>query len=64
MHPVAIGELIQIATNKKTYPDYKKKHGAKAQFGWYRYDTRFGLPVYDEVGGRAYQAYIFFLQGC
>ena len=47
---VAIGELIQIATNKKTYPDYKKKHGAKAQFGWYRYDTRFGLPVYDEVG--------------
>ena len=23
---------------------------AKAQFGWYRYNTRFGIPVYDEDG--------------
>ena len=46
----AIGELIQIATNKMEYPDYDKKHGTKAKYGWYRYDTRFGIPVYDEKG--------------
>ena len=37
----AIGELIQIASEKAQYPDYNNKHGAKAQFGWYRYNTRF-----------------------
>ena len=46
----AIGELIQIASEKAQYPDYNNKHGAKAQFGWYRYNTRFGIPVYDEDG--------------
>ena len=46
----AIGELIQIATNKKEYPDYSKKHKSKAQYGWFRYNTRFGIPVYDEAG--------------
>lgn len=46
----AIGELIEIAYNKAEYPDYSNKHGSKAKYGWYRYDTRFGLPVYDENG--------------
>lgn len=46
----AIGELLEIANNKIEYPDYSAKHGKKAQFGWYRYDTRFGIPVYDEDG--------------
>ena len=46
----AIGELIQIASEKAQYPDYNNKHGAKAKFGWYRYNTRFGIPVYDEDG--------------
>lgn len=45
-----IDELIQVATNKKEYPDYDNKHKAKAKYGWYRYDTRFGIPVYDEKG--------------
>lgn len=45
-----IGELIEIAKNKAEYPDYDKKHGSKAKLGWYRYDTRFGLPVYTENG--------------
>ena len=44
----AIGDLISIADNKMMYPDYEKKHGRKAKNGWYRYDTRFGIPVYDE----------------
>lgn len=46
----AIGELIQIAMDKGEYPDYNEKHGSKAKFGWYRYNARFGLPVYDESG--------------
>ncbi|MCR4610277.1 MAG: helix-turn-helix domain-containing protein [Lachnospiraceae bacterium] len=46
----AIGELIEIASDRNESPDYNKKHGGKAKFGWYRYDTRFGIPVYDEEG--------------
>ncbi len=46
----AIGELIQIASDRTQYPDYENRHGAKAKFGWYRYNTRFGIPVYDEDG--------------
>ena len=26
----------------------QKKHNADAKFGWYRYDTRFAIPVYDD----------------
>ncbi len=46
----AIDGLIKIATNKKAYPDYNAKHKKRAENGWYRYNTRFGLPVYDEEG--------------
>ena len=46
----AVPELIKIATNKSEAPDYKEKHGDKAKFGWYRYDTRLALPVYDDNG--------------
>ena len=46
----AIGELIQIASKKVQYPDYNNKHGTRAKFGWYRYNTRFGIPVYNESG--------------
>ncbi len=46
----AIGELIQIAANKSTSEDYKNRHGDKAKYGWYRYDTRLALPVYDDEG--------------
>ena len=46
----AVGELIQIATNKAGSQDYNLKHGKKAKFGWYRYDTRLALPVYNEEG--------------
>ncbi len=43
-----IGKLIEIADHKTEYPDYGNKHGNKAKYGWYRYDTRLGIPVYDE----------------
>ena len=46
----AIEGLVQIATNKNEYPDYDRKHKSKAKYGWYRYDTRFGIPVYNESG--------------
>lgn len=46
----AIGELIQIATNKIYAPDYLEKHGYKAKQGWYRYDTRLALPIYNNEG--------------
>lgn len=46
----AIGELIQIATNKSSAPDYNAKHKNKAKYGWYRYDTRIALPVYNDEG--------------
>ena len=46
----AIGELIQIAENKSVSEDFNDKHGEKAKYGWYRYDTRLALPVYNEAG--------------
>ena len=46
----AIGKLILIADSKTVFPDYDKKHGNKVKNGWYRYDTRFGIPVYSDLG--------------
>ena len=46
----AIGELVRVATNKVVSEDFGNKHKTKAQQGWYRYDTRFGIPSYDLNG--------------
>ena len=46
----AVGELLEIATGRTEFPDYNNKHGNKAKYGWYRYTTRFGIPVYSEEG--------------
>ena len=46
----AIGELIHIAINKGVSEDFGNKHKTKAKQGWYRYDTRFGIPSYDSKG--------------
>lgn len=43
-------KIIEIATDKAEFPDHNKKHGSKAKFGWYRYTTRFGIPVYNDEG--------------
>ena len=43
----AIPELIQIATNPIYEENRKEKHSKKAKYGWYRYDVRFALPVYE-----------------
>lgn len=44
----SISQLIAIADNKTKYDDYSQKHKNKAKFGWFRYDTRFGIPVYND----------------
>ena len=46
----AVKELIQIATNKAFSENHKDKHNSKAKYGWYRYDTRFAIPKYDNTG--------------
>lgn len=46
-----IREMIEIATNKTFAENYAQKHNTDAKFGWYRYDTRFAILVYDDVGG-------------
>lgn len=43
----AIPELIQIATNPHWEENQKEKHKKRAKFGWYRYNIRFALPVYE-----------------
>ncbi len=45
-----IPEMIEIARNKRFKENLEEKHQYNAKFGWYRYDTRFALPVYDEKG--------------
>ena len=44
----AIPELIQIASNPAFEENRKEKHNKNAKYGWYRYDVRFALPVYEK----------------
>ena len=44
----AIPELIQIAAEPSFEENKKEKHIKNAKNGWYRYDVRFGIPVYEE----------------
>ena len=43
-------ELIEIATEKAHKDNYKEKHNRDAKYGWYKYTSRFALPVYDGDG--------------
>ena len=54
-----IPELIQIATNEEFSENIKKKHEKDAKLGWYRYDVRFALPVYDDKSGELIRYNIF-----
>ena len=54
-----IPELIQIATNREFSKNIKKKHEKAAKYGWYRYDVRFALPVYDDKTGQVIRYNIF-----
>lgn len=39
--------LIMISSNRKYQENFEMKHNKNAKNGWYRYDTRFSLPVFD-----------------
>ena len=43
-------ELIKNSTNKEHTINYKEKHTKDAKYGWYKYNSRFALPVFDEMG--------------
>ena len=43
-------EMIEIATGKQYEENRKDKHSKDAQYGWYRFKTRFALPVFSEGG--------------
>lgn len=45
-----IPELIEIATDRRWKEDFENKHKKKAENGWYRYNTRFAMPVTDGKG--------------
>ena len=45
-----IPQLIENATNKRYKNNLAKKHECDAMLGWYRYTTRFALPVYGNDG--------------
>ena len=45
-----IPEMIEIAGGKRYKANMEQKHYRDARYGWYRYDTRFALPVYNNSG--------------
>lgn len=46
-----IGEMIGIADNKRWIENKDDKHKKNASRGWYRYDTRFAIPVRESGSG-------------
>ena len=54
-----IPELIQIATKDSFSENNKMKHKKDAKYGWYRYNVRFALPVYDDKSGELLRYNIF-----
>ena len=51
--------LLQCATNRRWQENYKGKHNVDAKYGWYRFTTRFALPVYDSNTGELERFNIF-----
>lgn len=43
-------EMIEIAVGKHFRENHEDKHKRDAKNGWYRYDSRFALPVYNAEG--------------
>lgn len=42
--------MLEIAVGKHFRENRSGKHEQDAAYGWYRYDSRFALPVYGEDG--------------
>ena len=45
-----IPQLIQTATNQRYKENLAEKHKTDAKLGWYRYTSRFALPIYGDDG--------------
>ena len=45
-----IPELVITATNMEYTENTKTKHQKDAMYGWYKYESRFALPVYGDNG--------------
>lgn len=45
-----IPELLEIAQGNNYKKNDEEKHNRNAKYGWYRYDSRFALPVYNKNG--------------
>lgn len=45
-----LGTMIEIATEGEHTPNRKEKNNIDAASGWYKYTTRFALPVYGQDG--------------
>lgn len=45
-----IPQMIEIATSKRWKEDFENKHKKRAGKGWFRYNTRFALPVTNDSG--------------
>jgi transcriptional regulator with XRE-family HTH domain len=45
-----VPELIQISTDGRYLENYEPKHEKDAHYGWYRYDSRFALAIYNNIG--------------
>ncbi len=45
-----VPEMISSAKGKYFRKNNEEKHNRNAKFGWYRYDSRFAVPVYSEDG--------------
>lgn len=46
----AIPELVEISTDGLYKENLEQKHKLNAAFGWYRYDSRFAIAVYNNAG--------------
>ncbi len=46
----ALPEMIEIATSKHFRENNKEKHIKDAAKGWYRFNSRFALPVFSDSG--------------
>ena len=45
-----IPELLRIAQGKYFRENKAAKHKRNAKYGWYRYNSRFALPVFGDNG--------------
>lgn len=40
--------MIEIAQNRRFRENLERKHEKNAKYGWYRYDSQFAIPIFDE----------------